>query len=318
MAKADSESSVSVVCPVYGCAECLSDLVDGLRGALDDVGCRWELILVDDRGPDRSWEVMKDLASVDQRVRIIRLSKNHGQHLAIWAGLEQSRGDLVVVMDCDLQDEPAVVPKLIHEIKRSSHDAVVVDRGVWRDSALRRLASMAFFKVMKWLSGMDLQNAGNFGIYTRRLVDELLRFEEQGVFLPFMISLVGFDAGRLVVPRSSRHAGKSSYSLSKLMRHAIQIVIRFSDRPLKLSVVAGLSISLLSVGFSVILVVGRLMGGFTVPGWTSVVLSIWFLAGVFLFVLGLHGYYLGRVLDEVHARPRIIVATKIGRGLESN
>ena len=306
---------VSVVSPVYGCDECLRDLADGVRRALQDYDCSWELILVDDRGSDRAWKVISDLVEADPRIRGLRLSRNHGQHLAIWAGLEEVRGDFVVVLDCDLQDDPAIITQLLAKVLNTSADGVLVDRGEWSDTWFRRTSSKIFHGSMKTITGIDLKNAGNFGIYSRRLVGELLRFREQEVFLPYMVAILGFDLERISLGRSERTEGRSSYTMRSLLRLACGIVIRFSDRPLKVSAIAGLVVSSLSLGFSLLIVMGKLLGVFTVPGWTSVVLSIWFLAGVFLLVLGIHGYYLGRVFAEVSARPRIIVSNRIGSGL---
>jgi dolichol-phosphate mannosyltransferase len=120
---------ISVVSPVYGCRDCLEALVDAVRHAFDDTGLDWELILVDDRGPDHPWPVIEDLAARDSRVRGLRLARNHGQHLAIWAGLEEARGDWVAVIDCDLQDDPAVIPRLHEAACAEGVEAMIVSRG---------------------------------------------------------------------------------------------------------------------------------------------------------------------------------------------
>lgn len=304
---------ISVVSPVYGCRNCLEALCDAVRAAFDRTGLTWELVLVDDRGPDDPWPLISELARLDPRICGVRLSRNHGQHLAIWAGLAEAKGDWVAVLDCDLQDDPAILPKL-HEVALAGQaEAVVVDRGNWSDSAFRRLASRAFYRLIDVLGGVHMNNVGNFGLYSRRMVDTLLLFREQEVFLPMMIALTGLKRQTHRLDRADRAAGKSSYNLMRLLRLATAIIIRFSDRPLKLSVIVGLVFSLFSAAISVLLVLAWLGGIFTVPGWTSTVLSVWFLSGLIMATLGIHGFYLGRIFSEVKMRPRIVVETTTPR-----
>lgn len=306
---------ISVVSPVYGCRDCLRALAERTREAFEGTDLDWELVLVDDRAPDAPWDLIKELAAADARVRGIRLMRNHGQHLAIWAGLEAARGSHVAVIDCDLQDDPSIIPELYERLLEEGVEAIVVDRGSWSDSALRRIASRNFYRIVRGLTGIKIDNIGNFGLYSRRLVDVLLMFREQEVFLPVMVSLSGMSQRRFTVDRSDRHAGDSSYSLSRLFRLAIAVIIRFTDRPLKLSVILGLVFSGLSAAISVLLLVLWLFGAFAVPGWTSTILSLWFLSGLIMATLGIHGFYLGRVFREVQGRPRILIeqATDEGR-----
>ncbi len=299
---------ISIVSPVYGCRDCLRMLAIEVCNAFADKQLDWELVLVDDRGPDKPWDLIEELAESDPRIRGMRLTRNHGQHLAIWAGLAEARGDWVAVVDCDLQDDPAVVYELYLKAVAENVDAVVVDRGNWKDSWFRRFASRSFYKFTKILAGVNLDsNVGNFGLYSRRMVDILQSYQEKEVFLPVMVTLTGLSRASYVLDRSGRHAGESSYGLSRLIRLAIAIIIRFSDRPLKLSVLVGLVISSISALFSMILLIVWVTGAFTVPGWTSLILSVWFLAGMILAVLGIHGFYMGRIFAEVKNRPRILI-----------
>lgn len=298
---------ISVISPVYGCKDCLEALVDALRAAFDQSGLDWELVLVDDRGPDEPWPVICDLAAKDRRIRGVRLSRNHGQHLAIWAGLAEAQGDWVAVVDCDLQDDPMILPTLYARATADEVDALVVDRGTWSDSTFRRLASRAFYRLIDVLGGVSINNIGNFGLYSRRMVDNLLLFREQEVFLPMMVALTGLKRQTHRLDRSDRLAGKSSYNFVRLLRLAAAIIIRFSDRPLKISVIIGLAFSMFSAAISLVLVIAWLSGIFTVPGWTSTILSVWFLSGLIMATLGIHGFYIGRVFSEVKMRPRILI-----------
>ncbi len=298
---------ISIVCPVYGCRDCLVSLVRSVQEAMDATLLSWELVLVDDRASDDPWPTIIELSQQDARIRGVQLTRNHGQQLAIWAGLEAARGEWVAVIDCDLQDDPAAISTLHDEAMRAGVDGVVVDRGEWSDSSFRRTASKIFYRIVRLLSGIHLQNIGNFGIYSRRMVDMLLRFEEQEVFLPIMVSLTGLKTTQLRLNRSDRQAGKSSYSFRRLLGMATSVIVRFSDRPLKFSVFLGLMLSGLAAMASIYLLIGSMLGAFTVPGWTSLVLSLWFLAGLIMLVLGIHGFYLSRVFAEVRRRPRLLV-----------
>ena len=298
---------ISVVSPVYGCRDCLAELAKRVRAAFEGTAFDWELILVDDRGPDHPWPLIQELAAEDGRIRGVRLSRNHGQHLAIWAGLEAARGDWVAIVDCDLQDDPNVIPALHAQAVTEGVDQVIVDRGEWTDTGLRRMASRAFVRLIDFLAGIRLDNGGIFGIYSRRTVDILLMYREQEVFLPIMAAMTGLPRASYRLDRSDRAAGQSSYTFLRLIRMAVSIVIRISDRPLKLSVAVGLAFSGLSAFVSVIVLLAWMTGAFTVPGWTSLILSVWFLAGLILAVLGIHGFYMGRIFAEVQGRPRIIV-----------
>jgi dolichol-phosphate mannosyltransferase len=303
-----AQSLISIVAPVYGCTDCLETLVDAVRDAFHDTALTWELILVDDRGPDDPWSVITELSRLDPRVRGVQLTHNHGQHLAIWAGLAQTQGSWVAVIDCDLQDDPQILPALHARALAEKVEAVVVERGTWSDSGWRRLASRVFHRVVQTLAGLNMDsNTGNFGLYSRRMVDILLSFEDKEVFLPAMVALTGLSRVNHPLDRADRAAGNSSYNMMRLIRIAVAIIIRFSDRPLKLSVVVGLAFSLISAMISVIVLIAWSLGSFSVPGWTSTILSMWFLSGLILAVLGVHGFYVGRIFSEVQRRPRILI-----------
>lgn len=305
----DNRAKISVVSPVYGCVDSLDDLVFSVRKAFEHRrDLEWELILVDDRGPGAPWSRICELSKEDTRVRGVRLSRNHGQHLAIWAGLEHAEGEWVAVIDCDLQDDPDLIPALHDKAMAETLDAVLVERGVWKDVAWRRAASKATRRLMQTLSGIDMRpDYGNFGIYSRRLRDVLLSYKDNEVYLPLMVTISGFDKGVIVHTRSTRPVGASSYDLLRLVRLAVGLIVRFSDRPLKLSVVTGAIISICSTIIAIGLLISALAGAFSVPGWVSTMISIWFLSGLILATLGIHGFYIGRVFSQVQNRPRVIV-----------
>jgi dolichol-phosphate mannosyltransferase len=217
----------------------------------------------------------------------------------------------VAVIDCDLQDDPKIIPELYVKALAEGADAVVVDRGSWKDTGFRRFASRTMYKLIELLAGIRVENnIGNFGIYSRRLVDILLSYQEKEVFFPVMVTITGLPKITYTADRAERLSGRTSYSLKHLLNLAIAILIRFSDRPLKLSVIFGLAFSGFSALVSIFLIFAYVTGAFSVPGWTSLILSVWFLAGFILAVLGVHGFYIGRIFAEVQNRPRILVESR--------
>lgn len=308
---------ISIVSPVYGCIGCLEELVDTVRATFEGTDLEWELILVDDRGPDNPWQRIQELAARDERVRGVRLTRNYGQHLAIWAGFAQAQGDWIAVIDCDLQDDPKIIPELYKKAIDDDLEAVVVERGTWSDSWWRRTASRLFHSTIGLLAGLNLNNnVGNFGLYSRRMTNVLLSFKDQEVFLPAMVALTGLSKGVYKLDRSDRAEGQSSYNMLRLIRIAIAIIVRFTDRPLKLSIILGVLFSTFSALVSVVILIAWASGAFSVPGWTSIILSVWFLSGLILAVLGVHGVYIGRIFSEVQKRPRYIVEQTTMSGKE--
>lgn len=299
---------LSVVVPVYGSPQSLPHLRDRVAAACRDLGMEHELILVDDRCPRGSWSVVRQLAETDPNVVGVRLSRNFGQHAAIHAGLTRVRGDWVVVMDCDLQDQPEEIPNLLQHAWDGGFDVVRARRVNRNDPWHRKLASLAFYRVLSFLTDThQSEEIGNFGVYHRRVIDALSEWQEESKYFPAIIEWVGFAQSDMPVAHAARHEGKSGYNLAKLIRLGANVIVGFSDRPLKLMMLTGLSISLLSLGISAALVISRLVGLVSVEGWTSVVLSLWFIAGAIIFGMGLTGLYVGRILIEAKGRPTFVV-----------
>jgi glycosyltransferase involved in cell wall biosynthesis len=298
---------LSFVVPVYGSPESLEPLCLRVKDVCAGMGVSYELILVDDRCPKNSWLTINRLAEDDHAIIGVRLSRNFGQHAAIQAGLSRVRGDWIVVMDCDLQDRPEEVPRLwakAHE----GFEIVRAKRLNRNDPTYRRLMSTAFYKVLSYLTDTH-QNPefSNFGIYSRKVIDVVTQWQEESKYFPAIVSWVGFSQSILAVEQDRRFSGPSSYTFAKLVKLGVNVIVGFSDKPLKLLMVAGLAMALLSFGMALFILVSHLMGILTVEGWASLALSLWFLAGCLLFALGLTGLYVGRILVEVKGRPSFIV-----------
>ena len=298
---------LSVVSPVYGCAEALPELCRRLHETFGGLGCDYEIILVCDRSPDESWALITQEALKSSRVKGILLSRNFGQHCAITAGLARCAGDWVVVMDCDLQDQPEEIPKLIAKAD-AGYDIVLGKRKLRRDSVFRRLCSRLFYHLLGYLTGTEQDaTVANFGIYRSKVIQAVLSMGDEIRYFPAMIQWVGFRRVTVPLAHAERRHGKSSYRLKSMSRLAVNTIIGFSDVPLRITVRLGFTLSLISGAIAGFYFVRYLRGGITVSGFTTLVLSLWFIAGVLLFTMGVIGTYLGKVFDQVKERPLFIV-----------
>lgn len=310
--------SLSFVIPVYGSPHSLVPLTERIDSVCRSLGRSYEIVLVDDRCPKGSWVVIEKLVKESQFIKGLRLSRNFGQHAAIQAGLMRAKGEWIVVMDCDLQDQPEEVPILLHKATLGSYDIVRARRTNRSDSLYRRTASKAFYSLLSFLTDTHQSSEiANFGVYNSRAIREFNRWTEQSKYFPAMIEWIGFNQTSIEIKHAGRFEGQSSYTFRKLLGLATNIIIGFSDKPLKLMTLSGMLISLLTFVGSILLLILHFNGVFRVEGWTSVMLSLWFLSGYIIFGLGLTGLYIGRALIESKGRPVYIVDRFIeGNGLE--
>jgi adenylylsulfate kinase-like enzyme/glycosyltransferase involved in cell wall biosynthesis len=298
---------ISIVSPVYRAENCVSELCRRLKLAVAQITEDFEIILVEDRGPDNSWAVIQHEALTDSRVRGIRLAKNFGQHRAITAGLDIAKGDWVVVMDCDLQDPPEEIPQLYAKA-REGYEIVVAQFDERAESTLRQKASQSFWAGLSWLAGIPFDHRiGNFRIMSRRVVENFRCYREQLRLLGGITALMGFTSTKLRLKRDDRFAGETSYTFGKLLSIAVDIAMAYSDKPLKLSVIVGLAISGLSIFAGIVIIVLGLIGKIEVPGWASVIVSLYLIGGLIIANLGIIGYYIGKTFDETKRRPLYII-----------
>lgn len=298
---------ISVVTPAYGSPKSLPELVARVKSVLEPRGERFEIVLVDDRCPMGSWDVIEQLAAEEDCVVGIRLSRNFGQHAAIYAGLEAAQGDWVAVMDCDLQDMPEDLPKLLDKAEEGFH-VVRGLREVRQTSWVRRSVSKAFYATLSFLTGVPHRaEVANFGVYSRRAIDAILSWKEAHLYFPTAVQWVGFEKADIAVANDERKYGESSYNFRKLIALAVGIIISFSDKPLRLIAYLGMIISVLSFASAITLALYAVIVGFQVPGWASVVVSLWLLSGIILFAIGLSSIYLGQALRETKGRPNFLI-----------
>lgn len=306
-----SAVNFSIISPVYKAEKILPFLIERIEESITQISNNYEIILVEDGGPDKSWEVIEALAKNNPRIVGVKLSRNFGQHHAITCGLEMSKGEWVVVMDCDLQDQPEEIENLYSKALEG-YDIVLAQRFQRNDGFIKKLGSKLFYKAFSYLAGAPQDGSiANFGIYNRKVINEVIKMKEPLRAFPFMVKWVGFKSVALSVEHASRFEGSSSYNWSKLTNLALDIAISYSDRPLKFAVKTGIIISLLSLVFSIFQLYNYLMGNILVTGYASLIVSIWFLSGMIIFFLGIIGLYLGKTFEGVKNRQVYIVERKI-------
>lgn len=298
---------ISVVVPVYRGEECLDELHRRLTLVLESCCETYEIVLVEDRGPDDAWRRIQEVAAADDRVRGLRLSRNFGQHHAITAGLSHARGAHVVVMDCDLQDRPEEIPRMYDKAKEG-YDCVLARRVQRQDGWGKRMGTQVFYRLFNYLTDMDFDGTvANFGVVSRRVVDVLLEMPEAVRFYPGFLEWVGFDKAYVDVAHGERFAGRSSYTFVKLVRLALPVILAYSNKPLRMCVTAGVALAALSLAGAFFVFVRALLYEVPVTGWASLFVMLTFSTGAIIGVLGVLGLYIDRVFTEVKRRPLFIV-----------
>lgn len=298
---------ISVVIPVYEGENTLPELVNRLGTVLKKTCGEFEIILVDDHSRDSTWEIIVSLAKKMPVLKGVRLSRNFGQHHAITAGLDLAKGEWVVVMDGDLQDLPEEIPYLLSKAHHG-YDVVLARRARRHDSWWIKAGSRMFYGILAYLSDSDQDAAvGNFGIYHHSVVAELLRMKESIRFFPSMVKWVGFKQTTYDVQHASSRDGGSRYDFRKRFHLALNTILAFSDKPLRMVIKLGFWVSSVGFIYAVITFFRYLMGAILVPGYASLIVSIWVLAGLLLMTLGMVGLYVGKIFEGVKNRPLYIV-----------
>ncbi len=298
---------ISVVVPVYKAESCLDELYLRLKQALETISPDFEIVLVEDCGGDGSWQVIERLARQDARVKGIQFSRNFGQHYGITAGLDHCEGDWVVVMDCDLQDRPEEIPRLYAKAQEG-YDIVLARRGRRQDPLLKRFTSWLFYKLFSYLADMEYDGeTGNFRIMSRKVVESFRKMREQLRFFGGLVQWMGFPTASIEVQHAERHEGQSSYTFAKLWKLATETIIAYSDKPLRLAVRFGFLMAFFAFCYGVYALVRATVYGVPILGWSSLIVSLYFIGGVIIGILGILGIYLGKTFDESKKRPLYIV-----------
>lgn len=298
----ETKNVISVVSPVYGCCECLVELCDRLRNTLSQIADAYEIILVNDASKDDSWQIIRELSSQDKRIKGINFSRNFGQHYAISAGLDVADGDWTVVMDCDLQNRPEDIPRL-YEKALEGYDIVSASHEAHKS---KRFTSKLYYRVHKALSKEEAFPA-SFLILSKRVVLTLRRFREKHRLILKLLQYVGFSRAVVPVESAPRVKGSSSYTFMMRAKLGIFGIVSSTTRLLRAGIVFGVLTSATSFLFGIYILISKLMIEDYAAGWSSLIVSIYFVGGIIMILLGIIGVYLEVMFDEVKGRPLYIV-----------
>ncbi len=308
---------VSVVVPVYESAECLEELCRRLQAVLASAG-GFEIILVCDGSPDASWAEIERLASGNPTIKGINLSRNFGQHYALTAGLDHASGDFVIAMDCDLQDRPEDIPALI--AKAGEGFDVVTGIGTFRgrDNWLHRMFSAAYYWIFDFLAERDERSFNtSFILMRRKVVEEFRRLRERRRLFLSLLQYLGFRWAKLPVTHDKRPRGRSSYTFVKRLQIAFAGITAGSTRLLRLGILLGLIFSFVSFCSGLFILIERLSGRRDyLLGWSSLIVSIFFVGGILMVLVGILGVYIETTYYEAKQRPLYIVANTVNLGPE--
>jgi len=304
-------TSISIISPVYKADDCILELYNRLVSNAEKITEDFEIILVEDGGSDNSWEIIKQISVSDARVKGIKLSRNFGVHHAITAGLDIANGDWTFVIECDLQSPPE---KMLDLYKKAleGYDVVIAKFVKRADNIFRRISSRIFWKSMSFLSGMRLDpQYGVYRIMSKRIVEDFRLFSEQERHFKAIIEWIGVNYETVEMVREKRYAGESAFTFPKLIHATFSYIVAYSSKPL-----------MIFVGFGTLSAFGAFIAGMAIlfsklfygsdwpSGWTSLILSIYFIGGIIITNLGVIGYYVGRNYDESKKRPLYFISEK--------
>ncbi|MBN2847046.1 MAG: glycosyltransferase family 2 protein [Coriobacteriia bacterium] len=294
----------SVVVPVYNEEEGIRAFHERCSAAMAAIGDEYEIVYVDDGSRDASWAILAEFAEANPHVRLLRFSRNFGHQVAITAGIDHASGDTVTVIDSDLQDPPEVIAEFV-ERWRAGADIVYGVRTVRQgETAFKRASASIFYRLLGVLSDVEIPvDAGDFRLLSREAADALRSMPEHHRYVRGLVAWLGFVAEGVPYVREPRVAGETKYPLGKMVRFALDGIMAFSMRPLRLAMWFGMFISVAAFVTGIGVIIYRLAGGEVVQGWASATVLMLFLAGVQLMTIGVLGEYVGRVYSEVRARP---------------
>jgi polyisoprenyl-phosphate glycosyltransferase len=296
---------LSIVAPVYDEQELVEEFIARACAAAADY--HFELVMVNDGSSDATPELLDHIASTDPRVRVVHLSRNFGHQAALTAGLEHAAGDVVAMIDADLQDPPELIPEMVAQWSQGADVVYAVRRQRDGESAFKLATASWFYRLFDKLAQVDLEpNSGDFRLLDRRALDALLAMTERSRFLRGMTVWVGFQQTAVPYERDARHAGETKYTVRRMLRFSLDAITSFSHLPLQLATYAGiLSAGVAFIAIPVVIAL-RLFDSY-LPGFGSITIAILLLGGIQLIALGMIGEYVGRIYDEVKHRPLYIV-----------
>ncbi len=304
------DSLISVVMPAFNEGRHIHASVETVKNILIENGINYEFVLIDDGSKDDTWKQLSELSAEDKRIRSVRFSRNFGKEAALCAGLDEAKGDAVLVMDADLQHPPKLIPQFVNTWLQGDADiveGVKSDRG--RESRIYRFFATLFYRVLLDATGVDLRNASDFRLLDRKVVDAIKMMPEKITFFRGMSSWVGFERKKIPFEVEDRVQGKSKWTIKGLLGLAVTSITSYSSAPLKFIIWLGAIMLFSSLVLGIQTLVRYLMGD-ALEGFTTVILLLLFIGSVIMMSLGFIGLYLDRIYHEIKGRPRYIISAK--------
>lgn len=312
-------ASLTCIIPCLNEDANLQVLLPGLIAVLKTLAPVYEIIVVDDGSTDSTPDTMHGWAAQCPEIRYLQLSRNFGKEAALTAGLEAAKGAVVICMDADLQHPPALISKMVERWKQGVEMVYAVRTSRADESLLKRWGTRLFYKMMRTSNGLEVpENAGDFRLMDRAVVDALLMLPERNRFMKGLFAWVGFRSEPMLYSPAVRLYGKTSFKPFKLLHFAVDGLTAFTTWPLRLLSLFGVGLSLLSFAYGLFIIISHLLFGDPVQGWTTLIIVILFFAGVQLISVGVLGEYVARIFGEVKRRPLYLVRSQAGQGLAAS
>jgi len=304
---------ISVIIPVYNSEPIQKELYKRLSAVLNSYKHEYEVIYINDGSHDNSAQAIKEICLKDKKIKLIDFSRNFGHQAAICAGLKKAKGDIVAIIDDDLQDPPEVLPKFLDKLQ-DGYEVIYGIRKKRKENIFKRVIFYTFYRLLKLVSNYEIPyDSGDFCVMDRKIVDVINRFPESNKFLRGIRSWAGFRQTGIEYERHSRYAGKSQYSLRKYLHFAFDAIFSFSYLPLRIMAIVGFCAAGLSFIYGCYIFISKLSGRIEhVPGFTTIFLAIIFIGGLVLISMGIIGEYIVRLYDEAKRRPHYIIKDEIG------
>jgi undecaprenyl-phosphate 4-deoxy-4-formamido-L-arabinose transferase len=305
----NKDGMISLVIPAYNEEATLPHLMKRIRPVMEKMGRKYEIIFIDDGSRDKTLAVLKSFLTQPE-VRVVELTRNYGQHAAIFSGFSVVRGDIVVTLDADLQNPPEEIPNLVRVMEEGDFDVVGTIRKQRKDSIFRRLASRLINKVARKITKVNMNDWGcMLRAYRRSVVEQMVDCHEQSTFIPALATYFAKRVTEIEVAHDERHAGQSNYPLRKLINLQFDLVSSFSDFPLKLIMYSGIGLALAGISFGIVLGVARIAygAGWAAEGVFTLFAILFAFIGFQFFALGVMGEYVGRIYREVRKRPEYVI-----------
>ena len=308
---------ISLIVPAYNEEDVLEIFYKETKDVLERIKDKYdyEIIFIDDGSKDKTLDILRKMRNLDNKINVIRFSRNFGKEAGIYAGLSNSTGDLIVLLDADLQNDPKIIIEMLKYIEQG-YDTVTTLRNRKGEPKIKSLFANIFYRLMK-NTDIELQKGiQDFRMMTRQVVDSILELKEYNRFSKGIFSWVGFETKYLEVENRKRVAGKTKWNYARLIKYAIEGITSFTVKPLKIATIGGIIISLLSIIFAVEIVMQTLIMGKDIPGYASIITSVLFIGGIQLITIGILSEYVGKIYLEIKGRPQYIIKEKIGEKSE--